>query len=80
MHSFRIIHTYDNVLYEEINERDHKYRFFFSLDDYDYLEDKRIEIKLDSLFEERHILNSEASLDQSKEQTHQETLGHIPNL
>jgi len=39
----------DDVLYEKIDE-EHKYRFFFSSDDYDYLEDEEMIARLDKLF------------------------------
>lgn len=41
---------YDGVLYEMIGEPDHKYRFFFSVDNYDYLENDRLEDILDHIF------------------------------
>lgn len=40
----------DDVLYEKIDESEHKYRFFFSSDDYDYLEDEEMIARLDKLF------------------------------
>lgn len=49
----------DNVLYERLEQHTDedmsslKYRFFFSTDDYDYLEDQSFIDKLDLLFAER---------------------------
>ena len=40
----------DNILYERCDELEHKYRFFFSTDDYDYLEDEEMIKRLDDLF------------------------------
>ena len=44
----------DDVLYERLDDSfEHKYRFFFSDDDYDYLENQEMIDRLDKLFEER---------------------------
>ena len=40
----------DNVLYEKIGSIDHKYRFFYSTDDYDYVEDPQMIARLDDVF------------------------------
>lgn len=43
----------NNILYEKLDETNpakHKYRFFFSCDDYDYLEDLEFQEHLDSVF------------------------------
>ena len=42
----------DDVLYERLSDCEHKYRFFFSDDDYDYLENQEMIDRLDKLFEE----------------------------
>lgn len=42
---------YNDVLYERIHEHPtHNYRFFFDVDDYDYLENDELEKELDELF------------------------------
>lgn len=45
----------DNVLYERLYDHysDERYRFFFSCDDYDYLEDQEMIDRLDILFKNR---------------------------
>lgn len=46
----------DDVLYERLDEdKDHEYRFFFSCDDYDYLENLEMSDRLDTLYAMRTI-------------------------
>jgi hypothetical protein len=41
----------NDVLYERLdNYIDHKYRFFFNTDDYDYLENNAVIAQLDAIF------------------------------
>ena len=41
--------TYNNVLYERLYNHSHKYRFFFD-EDYDYVENIKLENKLNAVY------------------------------
>jgi len=42
--------VYNDIVYERLSESTHKYRFFFDVDDYDYLENEELEKVLNELF------------------------------
>ena len=44
--------TYNNVLYERLYSHSHKYRFFFD-EDYDYVENTKLENKLNEIYKHR---------------------------
>ena len=40
--------VYEDLVFEKINQEDHKYRVFIDVDDYDYVEDEELIKKLDN--------------------------------
>ena len=44
--------TYNNVLYERLHNHSNKYRFFFD-EDYDYVENIKLENKLNEIYKHR---------------------------